>query len=1092
MAIAFHRIQAVFLLAAEATDPAARVAILDRECGGDAELRQRVEALLVAHDDASGAFLDRPPLPEISTVDEPHLLEGPGSRIGPYKLLQKIGQGGMGVVFLAEQLEPVQRKVALKVIKPGMDTQQVIARFEAERQALALMDHPNIARVLDAGATDSARPYFVMELVKGMPITKYCDRERLTPQERLQLFVPVCQAVQHAHQKGIIHRDLKPSNILIALYDGRPVPKVIDFGVAKATGIKLTDRTLFTEVGHAIGTWEYMAPEQAEMNNLDVDTRADIYALGATLYELLTGSPPFSKALLRTAAFEEMLRMIREVEPPRPSTKLSLSEELPSLATKRKLEPAKLSRMMRGDLDWIVMKCLEKERDRRYETANGFAADIQRHLAGEAVQAVPPSALYRLRRFARKNRAMLTTAAAFAALLVAAAAVSGWLAIKAHQAEAVAEERREEAEGNATKAKENLKLAVQAATEAMDARVDAEVRSLGLQVDFNLAEITADRRVGLLRLARPMDGRIGPIQKPAPDVEVLQSLPLDKNPGFRALREFVTAAVLFAGQDYAQLLPPITHDSQEITGLWHSPDYRWFLTLGADGTARTWETRTGRQIAILRKANERVVNCGMSRDGKTLFAEDETGVARFFSLEGGFLSQTPPRPQPFMRVVDTAEGKASPLEPRYDGAMIAQDRFLTKGVLEEQGSGAPKPSKQNPVNYAELWDITAAKRIARWTDRDGFNAGSFRVLGDGRWIAAEEGDSAVAVFAANDGKLAGRLKYPQGEKIKVLEASPSGRRILINSPGRFLRVWSTDTWQEAAPPLSGFGGWGTVSFWTDELVGDVNWESTNYPGEFVSVCRLEQPPMRCNINSEVCIPLLPSGDFVLTEGGMVLETKTGQRLVPPVGHKYHPTVTRFAADGRFVVTKEGLIDTRTERAFRHPDWQPGYTVWPEYGYQPGFGFLSAEMPVMQVVVVSGPTTISTSKPDNHVRIRLLPTVALNEIPADLLELWLQVVLRGALGPDGAFVKWDEPTWEQKRQELAAKPAPIADLPFPGYVANDRLYWLRREFEAAGDDKKQLPFAKQLLDRANAAGDNDEATRWRKWLAAKSKAAMPSK
>ncbi len=409
-----------------------------------------------AHD-ASGGFLDKPPVPPVSTVDEPRLSEGSGSRIGPYKLLQQIGEGGMGVVFLAEQLEPVQRKVALKVIKPGMDTHQVVARFEAERQALAMMDHPNIAKVLDAGATDSGRPYFMMELVKGLAITKYCDQEHLTPQERLQLFVPICQAVQHAHQKGIIHRDLKPSNILIALYDGRPVPKVIDFGVAKATGTKLTERTLFTEVGHAIGTWEYMAPEQAELNNLDIDTRADIYALGATLYELLTGSPPFTRKQLRNASFNEMLRLIREVEPPKPSTRLSSSEELPSLAAKRKLEPAKLSRMVRGDLDWIVMKCLEKERGRRYETANGLALDVLRYLADETVLASPPSASYRLRKFARRHKARLLTAAIVGlVLLVAAGSIGRALWDRAQQQIVNQTERNFQAKQNRALAESSL------------------------------------------------------------------------------------------------------------------------------------------------------------------------------------------------------------------------------------------------------------------------------------------------------------------------------------------------------------------------------------------------------------------------------------------------------------------------------------------------------------------------------------------------------------------------------------------------------------------------------------------------------------
>jgi serine/threonine protein kinase len=456
----------LFLSALEHVDEADRLAFLDKACGDDFALRRAVEEMLAAYAKA-GSFLARPaildqascgidagrnraaglphttnepreqtqpPAQSAPTADRSAPAEKSGSRVGPYKLLQQIGEGGMGTVFMAEQTEPVRRLVALKVIKPGMNSHQVIARFEAERQALALMDHPNIAKVLDAGTTDAGHPFFVMELVKGVPITKYCDDRRLTPQQRLELFVPVCNAVQHAHQKGIIHRDLKPSNVLIAQYDGKPVPKVIDFGVAKATGQKLTDKTLFTDFGAVVGTLEYMSPEQAELNQLDIDTRSDIYSLGVMLYELLTGTTPLDRKRLRSAAILECLRLIREEEPPRPSTRLSTTEELPSIAAMRSLEPKKLSGVVRGDLDWIVMKCLEKDRNRRYETANGLAADVQHYLADEPVEACPPSAIHRLRRFGRRNRAILGTAALVSGALVVGLVVALWQAIEADTA----------------------------------------------------------------------------------------------------------------------------------------------------------------------------------------------------------------------------------------------------------------------------------------------------------------------------------------------------------------------------------------------------------------------------------------------------------------------------------------------------------------------------------------------------------------------------------------------------------------------------------------------------------------------------------
>jgi eukaryotic-like serine/threonine-protein kinase len=420
--------KSVFLGAVEIDPAEDRLAYLDRRCGPDAALRADVETLL-RHHEGLGDYLERPAVgpPATREVTVGPSAEGPGTMIGPYKFIEPIGEGGMGSVWMAQQTEPVKRLVAVKLIKAGMDSRQVIARFEAERQALALMDHANIARVLDGGTTGAGRPYFVMDLVTGVPITRYCDEHHLTPRQRLELFIPVCQAVQHAHQKGIIHRDLKPSNVLVALYDGKPVPKIIDFGVAKAAGPQLTDKTLVTGFGAIVGTLEYMSPEQAEINQLDIDTRSDIYSLGVLLYELLTGSPPFSRKELEKAGMLEMLRVIREQEPSKPSTKLSTSDGLPTLAANRGTEPARLTKLVRGELDWIVMKALEKDRNRRYETANGFAMDVQRYLADEPVQACPPSAGYRLSKFVRRNKGGLAVAALVMFFLALLGSGAGWV-----------------------------------------------------------------------------------------------------------------------------------------------------------------------------------------------------------------------------------------------------------------------------------------------------------------------------------------------------------------------------------------------------------------------------------------------------------------------------------------------------------------------------------------------------------------------------------------------------------------------------------------------------------------------------------------
>lgn len=456
-----QREEEIFDAARLVRDAAERRRFLDRACGSNRVMRSRIESLLAAESEAEAFFAatsavlkSEPASKALAKLNDPAtapaelLGEEPiGSRIGRYKLLQKLGEGGCGVVYMAEQEEPVRRRVALKIIKLGMETKSVIARFEAERQALAMMDHPHIARVFDAGATERGRPYFVMELVRGTKITDFCDQDHLGMRERLDLFVQVCHAIQHAHQKGIIHGDIKPSNILVTLHDGVPVPKVIDFGISKATEARLTDKVLFTAYAQLIGTPAYMSPEQAEMSGLDIDTRSDIYSLGVLLYELLTGRTPFDAKELLQAGFDEMRKTLREKDPPRPSLRLNTLQrpELIKTAAFRRSEPPTLVSLLKGDLDWIVMKCLEKDRGRRYETANGLAMDVQRHLHNEPVMARPPSRLYRFRKLVRRNRVVFAAGGAVAAALVAGMSVSTWLFLKEREARqrAVAAEQQQ-------------------------------------------------------------------------------------------------------------------------------------------------------------------------------------------------------------------------------------------------------------------------------------------------------------------------------------------------------------------------------------------------------------------------------------------------------------------------------------------------------------------------------------------------------------------------------------------------------------------------------------------------------------------------